>query len=95
MKVGSTHYGYRSYGMSKTQEEALYARQTNSTEDMLRIAENSKNHLVLNNLALNENLKDNPEVVEKLYETGNKGVIRRLNNLGYEQNRSLIDKIFG
>lgn len=95
MKVGSTHYGHRAYGMSKVQEEALHARQTNSTEDMLRIAKNSKNHLVLNNLALNQNLKDNPEVVEALYETENKGVVRRLNNLGFAESKGFFEKIFG
>jgi hypothetical protein len=62
---------------------------------MLRIAKNSKDSLVLNSLALNPNLKDNPEVVEKLFESENKGVHRRLENLGYQKSVSILDKIFG
>ena len=94
MKVGAAHYGYRAYGMSQRQEEALFARQTDSPEDMTRIAENSKDNLVLNNLALNPNLKDNPEVVEKLFESDNKGVHRRLENLGYEKPKGVFGGLF-
>jgi hypothetical protein len=95
MRVGATHYDYRNYGISQKQEEALFARQTDSPDDMLRIAKNSKDSLVLNSLALNPNLKDNPEVVEKLFESENKGVHRRLENLGYQKSVSILDKIFG
>lgn len=93
MKVGSVSYGHRQYGISKTQQEALYARNTTSSEDMLRIAKNSNNHLVLSNLALNPNLKEYPEVVEALFDTDNKSVHKRLENLGFEKG-SFLSRLF-
>lgn len=73
---------YRSYGVSRTQEEAFHARHTPDPEVQKRIAENSNNRLVLLNLALNRELSD--DAVQSLYDRNIKYVTDRLNNLGYD-----------
>lgn len=74
---------YRAYGVSKSQEEAFVARHETDTEIQVRIAENSKNRLVLLNLALNKNLTE--DAVQALYSRDLSYVTTRLDNLGYDK----------
>lgn len=73
---------YRPYAVSRTQEEAFYARHVADPEVQLRIAKNSNNRTVLNNLALNKELSE--EAVQALYGRELNYLTNRLNNLGYE-----------
>ena len=93
MKVSNTMPALRAYQGSAVQQEALVARTTHDKTEQVRIAENSKERLVLLNLALNENI--NEEAVEKLFDRDLDYVDRRLESLGYEKPQSWLKKVFG
>ena len=69
------------YGVSKTQEIAHKARYTNNEEAMLRFTKSDSN-LVLQNLAMNDNLTD--ESVQALFDRNINSLTKRLQNLGYK-----------
>ena len=77
----------RAYGGSRIQEEAVIARNVNDPEVQVRIAKNSKNRLVLLNLALNNNLDE--KAVQELYDRDISYLTRRLDNLGYKEKNFL------
>ena len=77
----------RAYGASRVTEEALVARNTQSTEEQVRIAENSSDRLTLLNLALNKELSE--EAVKALYDRDLDYVSSRLEKLGYEKKNFL------
>lgn len=83
MSKVTMHPGFRAYGVSAKQEEALLARQTGNEDLMLKIANESDNRLVLMNLAMNESLGNHPEVVKALFGRGMDGLTARLERLGY------------
>ena len=82
--------GYKAYGMSRHQEEALVARQTRSEERHVEIAKNSNGRLVLHNLALNENLSE--DAVQALFDRDQKSLTSRLENMGYKRD-SVVDNL--
>lgn len=88
--VSSIVAARNAYGMSRRQEEALIARTTDIEEEQVRIAEKSKERLVLLNLALNKNLTD--KAVEALFDRDLSYVTKRLESLGYE-NKSWLERL--
>jgi len=87
------HDGYRAYGISQTQEDALVARNTGDPELMLQIAKNSPKRLVLLNLVRNPRLQENADVVEALYDRDLSYVNKSLSSLGYEK-KNFLSRLF-
>jgi len=69
------------YGASKETFAALKARKTKNEHEMLRIAEHSKDRLVLLNLAKNDSITDS--VVETLKARNVDAVNKLLESLGH------------
>jgi hypothetical protein len=84
----STINGYgaiKAYGISRVQEEAIVARNTDDQDTQMRIAKESTDRLILLNLALNQNL--NEDVVQAMFSRGIDYLTARLKNLGFVENK--------
>jgi hypothetical protein len=89
MQIGNGFQALNAYGASRDQKESRIARTVQNEDIQMRIAKGSTSKLVLQNLALNENLHE--KVVDTLFSRDIPQVSKRLEKLGYEQ--SLFSKL--
>jgi hypothetical protein len=75
----------KAYGISRVQEEAIVARNTDDFDTQMRIAKESTDRLILLNLALNQNL--NEDVVQAMFDRGIDYLTSRLKNLGFVETK--------